>query len=148
MALNSFAVSDIIMEKKNYIPPLKYDWLTRVYDHVLQFTLPEKKFKAALINQMNIRPGERVLDFGCSTLTLSIMAAQTHPLAEFYGVDIDDRILTMAREKLSGTNLIVQTQRYDGKKLPYSAGYFQRVMSSLVFHQPHNSAEVCCHGGK
>lgn len=121
-------------ENKNYIPALKYDWLTRIYDPVLQFTMPEKKFKTALINGMNIQLGERVLDFGCGSLTLSIMAAQNHPKAEFHGVDIDEKILSIAKRKLEGTNLSIQTKLYDGGKLPYPDNYFNHVMSSLVFH--------------
>lgn len=121
-------------EDKNYIPALKYDWLTKVYDPVLQLTMPERKFKTALINQMKISPNDRVLDFGCGSLTLSIMAAQVHPHAEFFGVDIDEKILTMAKEKLSQLGLAIQVRQYDGGKLPYPDNYFDRVMSSLVFH--------------
>jgi len=61
-------------DNKNYIPALKYDWLTRIYDPVLQLTMPERKFKSALINQMKIQANDKVLDFGCGSLTLSIMA--------------------------------------------------------------------------
>ena len=121
-------------ENKNYIPALKYDWLTKIYDPVLQLTMPEKKFKSALIKGMNIQPGERVLDFGCGSLTLSIMAAQSHPTAEFHGVDIDEKILSIANKKLAGTGLTIQTKRYDGGRLPYPDNYFDKVMSSLVFH--------------
>jgi ubiquinone/menaquinone biosynthesis C-methylase UbiE len=122
------------MNAQSYIPALKYNWLTNIYDPVLQFTMPEKKFKAALIHQMNIQPDESILDFGCGSLTLSIMAAQAHPQAKFDGVDIDDKILSIAKEKLSGSNLPIHIQHYDGKKLPYSDGQFHHVMSSLVFH--------------
>jgi hypothetical protein len=65
-------------DSKNYIPALKYDWLTRIYDPVLQLTMPERKFKNALINQMNLQANDKVLDFGCGSLTLSIMAARKH----------------------------------------------------------------------
>lgn len=118
----------------NYIPALKYDWLTRIYDPVLQLTMPEKKFKGELIAEMNIQPGQRVLDFGCGSLTLSIMAAEHQPKAEFYGVDIDEKILSMARKKLDGRNLPIQPKLYDGGRLPYPDEYFNHVMSSLVFH--------------
>lgn len=121
-------------ENKNYIPALKYDWLTRIYDPVLQFTMPEKKFKSALISKMKIRASERVLDFGCGSLTLSIMAAQSRPEVEFHAVEIDERILAIARKKLARTNLPIQTRLYDGGKLPYPDNYFNHVMSSLVFH--------------
>ncbi len=121
-------------ETRNYIPALKYDWLTKVYDPFLQFTMPEKKFKKALINQMNIQPGYYVLDFGCGSITLSLMAAMAHPQAEFLGVDIDEKILTIAKEKMANSGLSMDVQQYDGRKLPYADGSFDRVMSSLVFH--------------
>lgn len=121
-------------ENRNYIPALKYDWLTKVYDPVLQFTMPERKFKTALINQMEITQNDRILDFGCGSLTLSIMAAQSHPYAEFFGVDIDEKILAIAKEKLERSRLAVQVRHYDGGRLPYPENCFDRVMSSLVFH--------------
>lgn len=86
---------------KNYLPALKYDWLTRVYDPVLQLTMSEKRFKRALISQLSIQPGDRVFDFGCGSLTLSLMAAKAHPMTEFHGVDIDDRILAIAKQKVA-----------------------------------------------
>lgn len=91
-------------ENKNYIPALKYDWLTKVYDPVLQFTMPERKFKSALIRQMEIKPNDRILDFGCGSLTLSIMAAQRHPNSIFFGVDIDAKIISVARENFQRRN--------------------------------------------
>ena len=121
-------------ENKNYIPALKYNWLTKVYDPVLQFTMPERRFKTSLISQMQIRPNDRVLDFGCGSLTLSIMAAQSHPQAEFFAVDIDENILTIAKEKLSHSGLTIHVKQYDGDRLPYPDNYFDRVMSSLVLH--------------
>lgn len=121
-------------ESKNYIPALKYDWLTKVYDPVLQLTMPERKFKTALIRQMEIKPNDRVLDFGCGSLTLSIMAAQMHPQTQFFGVDIDEKIISIAKEKLSKTGLSIEVQQYDGNRLPYPDNSFDHVMSSLVFH--------------
>lgn len=121
-------------ESTKYIPALKYDWLTKVYDPVLQLTMPERKFKTALINEMGVQLGFRVLDFGCGSLTLSIMAAQAHPQATFYGVDIDDKILSIADRKMKSAGVAVKIKQYDGGKLPYPDNYFDRVMSSLVFH--------------
>ncbi|HRJ30977.1 MAG TPA: methyltransferase domain-containing protein [Cyclobacteriaceae bacterium] len=121
-------------EQKNFIPALKYDWLTKFYDPVLQLTMPERKFKKALIDKMRIERGYRVLDFGCGSLTLSLMAAQMYPEAEYYGVDIDEKILAIASRKMAAANKHVLIQHYDGTKLPYPDNYFDRVMSSLVFH--------------
>ena len=121
-------------EPKKYIPALKYDWLTKVYDPVLHFTMPERKFKTALIEGMRIQTGYRILDFGCGSLTLSIMAAQAYPPAIFQGVDIDDNILSIADKKMESAGVLVKIGRYDGGRLPYPNNYFDRVMSSLAFH--------------
>lgn len=121
-------------ESKTYIPALKYDWLTKVYDPVLQFTMPEQKIKSTLILQMNVKGGQRILDFGCGSLTLTIMAAQVHPQSEFFGVDVDYKILGIARKKLIGSAITIDLRHYDGTKLPYPNNYFDKVMSSLVFH--------------
>lgn len=121
-------------ENKKYIPALKYDWLTKAYDPVLQFTMPERKFKNALIDGMRIQTDYQILDFGCGSLTLSIMAAQIYPQAQVYGVDIDDKILSIADSKMKSAGVSVKIQHYDGGRLPYPDNYFDRVMSSLVFH--------------
>lgn len=121
-------------DHKEYIPALKYDWLTRFYDPVVQLTMPEKKFKSALINLMKIEPSHKILDFGCGSLTLSLMGAEAHPKAEFYGIDIDEKILSIASLKLASALQRISIQQYDGTKIPYPENYFDRVMSSLVFH--------------
>jgi ubiquinone/menaquinone biosynthesis C-methylase UbiE len=121
-------------EGTKYIPALKYDWLTKFYDPVLQITMPERKFKKALIDKMRIEQGYRILDFGCGSLTLSLMAAQMSPEAEYYGVDIDEKILAIASRKMASANQHILIQHYDGDRLPYPDNYFDRVMSSLVFH--------------
>lgn len=121
-------------ETKKYIPALKYDWLTKFYDPVVQLTMPEKKFKKALINMMAIEPSHKILDFGCGSLTLSLMGAEAHPKAEFYAIDIDEKILSMANQKLASALQRIFIQQYDGTKIPYPEKYFNHVMSSLVFH--------------
>lgn len=121
-------------EQKDFIPALKYDWLTKFYDPILQLTMPERKFKKSLIDKMRIDRGYRILDFGCGSLTLSIMAAQMYPEAEYYGVDIDEKILSIANQKMAAAKQHIKIQQYIGNRLPYPDNYFDRVMSSLVFH--------------
>ena len=47
-----------------YIPALRYDWLTPLYDPLLRWIMREEKFKRRLIAQADIQPGHRVLDLG------------------------------------------------------------------------------------
>lgn len=122
------------MGNRSYIPALKYHWLTKLYDPILQFTMPEDKIKTYLVTGAGFKDGEKILDFGCGSLTLSLLAKKAHPASEFFGVDVDDKILSIASEKSRSENLDVALIKYDGRILPFGASSFDHVMSSLVFH--------------
>jgi len=122
------------VEDKKYIPALKYDWLTKLYDPVVSTLMPEKQFKQALIDQASLMPDSRVLDFGCGSLTLTLMAAEKCPDANFHAIDVDTQILSIAEKKLARSTAKVTLLHYDGHTLPFGNGYFDKVVSSLVFH--------------
>lgn len=96
--------------------------------------MPEKKFKRELIKQAAIEPNSKVLDFGCGTMTLTLMAAEIMADAEYYAVDVDEKILSIANEKLKHSNKRFDVRQYDGTTLPFADNIFDRVISSLVFH--------------
>ncbi|MEY4150129.1 MAG: hypothetical protein RL555_733 [Bacteroidota bacterium] len=122
------------MSNEKYIPALKYNWLTGIYDWLIRTFMPEKKFKGAVIENANIQNGYAVLDFGVGTATLSIMASQANPNAVYKGIDIDEKILRIARKKIEAANAPVELIKYNGGKLPFADGSFDRVISSLVIH--------------
>ena len=72
-----------------YIPALRFGWLTPVYDPVLRRMLPEVALKQLLIAQAQIAAGQRVLDLGAGTGTLTVMIKQTYPDADVVGLDGD-----------------------------------------------------------
>ena len=119
---------------KRYIPALRYEWLTGLYDLLIGLTMPERRFKRALIAQAGIRAGHRVLDFGIGTATLSLMAKKHAPQAHIAGIDIDPRVLAIARRKVAAAGVPIDLHSYDGTTLPYPDHHFDRVISSLVFH--------------
>jgi ubiquinone/menaquinone biosynthesis C-methylase UbiE len=118
----------------DHVPALRFDWLTGFYDRLIAATMPEKAFKMALVRQAGIRPGDRVLDFGTGTATLSILLAEQHPDADVTGVDVDEKVLTIARRKVAESRAAVRLVRYSGEKLPFESRSFDRAVSSLVFH--------------
>ncbi len=122
------------MMKEKFIPALRYSWLTKIYDPIIQHTMPEEKFKKQLISQANISENARVLDFGCGSLTLSLMAKRSNPAADVHAVDVDEKILKIAEEKQREAQADISIQRYEGRILPYQSNSFDRVISSLVFH--------------
>jgi len=119
--------------KRGFIPALTYDVLTPLYDVAIRLTLPELRFKRRLIAAAGIAAGQRALDVGCGTGTLLLLAAQSHPSADFVGIDPDPNILRRARKKLGGLANVAFNEG-SATALPYPAGSFDRVLSSLVFH--------------
>ena len=56
------------MEKeKVFIPALGYNFLTAYYDFTIKLTMPEKKFRRLLVDEVSPKAGERILEFGFGT---------------------------------------------------------------------------------
>lgn len=119
---------------KAYVPVLRFAFLTKLFDPLINVTMPEKAFRKKLIEQSQIGSYQRVLDYGCGTATLSIMLKQTHPTTIVEGVDVDLKVLEIARKKALEANTKVRLIIFDGSQLPYPDECFDRVLSSLVFH--------------
>jgi ubiquinone/menaquinone biosynthesis C-methylase UbiE len=117
------------------MPVLRFGPLTPGYDPLVRLLLPERRFRAALLAGAGLAPGERVLDFGCGTGTLLGMAVVAQPAARYVGLDPDPAVLTIAGRKLrrAGAAAAVQLVPYDGGRIPFPDGHFDKVLCSLVF---------------
>jgi len=122
------------MTNTKYIPALKYNWLTKIYNPLVAFTMPELKFKSELIKQASITANHKVLDFGVGTATLSLLLSKQQPNCFIEGVDVDEKILGIAKEKIEEINAKIILTKYNGLNLPYPDQTFDRVITSLVFH--------------
>ncbi len=122
------------MESNKYIPALRFHWLTGIYDSLIGSLMPEKKFKSTLLKNANIQPNQHVLDFGIGTATLSLLAFQKQSNANYIGIDIDDKILEIAANKITKQNAKIRLIKYNGGVLPFNSSEFDVVISSLVFH--------------
>ena len=124
------------MEKTNeeYIPALSYRFLTPFYDFIQKYIVRDIRYKSMLIKQANIQPGHRVLDLGCGTGTLAIMAKMAQPSAEVTGLDADPDMLKVARYKSGEQKAHVKFDVGFTDKLPYPDASFDRVMSSIMIH--------------
>lgn len=117
-----------------YIPALGRDGLTPLYDPLQKWIMREEKFKRDLIARANIRAGNRVLDLGCGTGTLTILIKQAQPQAHVFALDADPHILEIAFAKAARQNIEITFERGLAFQLPYPDHAFDRVLSSLVLH--------------
>jgi len=120
--------------RDKYIPAFSHDFLTPIYDFIMQGTMREVTFKRHLVEQERIEEGHRVLDIGCGTATLTILLKRAHPEAEVVGLDGDPKILNIARLKVKKAGLDIALNRGMAFELPYPDDSFDRVIFSLVFH--------------
>ena len=122
------------MSAPKYIPALRFDWLTVVYDSVLRLTTRETAFKTALVRQIDVESGGRALDLACGTGTLTLMVKTAYPETAVYGIDEDLKILAIARDKSGKAGVKIDFDRGLSFELPYPDESFDCVVSSLFFH--------------
>ena len=117
-----------------YIPALKYNVLTKYYDTVVELTTSEKVFKSDIVDRLNPTDGQRVLDMGCGTGTLTAMIKKAYPGLDVTGLDADESALGIARHKVSKLALEIDFECANATELPFPSSTFERVVSSLFFH--------------
>ena len=100
----------------------------------MRWTLREKTFKRALIEQANLERNPDVLDLGCGTGSLLAQLKSTYPECKCTGLDGDPMILEIARRKTEGEGLDVHFDQAMSFDMPYPDDSFDRVLSSLFFH--------------
>jgi ubiquinone/menaquinone biosynthesis C-methylase UbiE len=117
-----------------YIPALSYRFLTPFYDFIQKYIVRDVRYKSLLIVQADIQPGHRVLDLGCGTGTLAMMAKLVQPSADVVGLDADPDMLKVAKYKSSLQKVPVKFDLGFTNQLPYLDESFDRVLSSIMIH--------------
>ncbi len=121
----------------DYLPAAGHDALLPTYD-LMSRLLGMKRVQEALIAQAQLADCRRVLEIGCGTGNLTIMAKRAYPHLEVIGCDPDPRALDRARRK---TGEIRFEQGY-AERLPYADGEFDRVLSSMMLHHIDDDAKT------
>lgn len=122
------------MASPQFLPALRFQALTRVYDPVVRVTTREAAFKARIVELAAVRAGERVLDLGCGTGTLALAIGRSQPGAAITGVDGDEAMLAQAQDKLDHAGVEVELRQAMAQALPFEDASFDVVVSSLFFH--------------
>jgi ubiquinone/menaquinone biosynthesis C-methylase UbiE len=117
-----------------YLKAAGSDRMARYYDLIARLGMRERHIKGRVIQLAGLAPGGRMLDVGCGTGTLVLMAQQQHPDVTVIGVDGDPTILGIARNKAQRAGIALQLDEGMAYALPYADGSFDAVVSTLTFH--------------
>ena len=120
-----------IMKEKSKGISLNY--LSDYYDTITP--AERSRFRRKQISLINLRKGEKVLDVGCGTGALSILAKLSiGDTGEVQGVDLAPKMIAKAQKKARGSDLRISFITASIDELPYPDGYFDVVISSMMFH--------------
>jgi ubiquinone/menaquinone biosynthesis C-methylase UbiE len=129
-------------QSEKYIPALNQSWLTPLYDPVLKWGMREETFKRYLVENAHLKAGQKVLDLGCGTGTLTIQIKQFLPQIELFGLDGDPSVLQIARAKAEAAGVNIRWEEGLAYDLPYPVASFDRVISSLMIHHLTTSNKI------
>jgi len=122
--------------RDDYLPAAGKHWLLPLYDPLLALLTGERQWRGRIIASLDLKRGDRVVDVGCGTGTLAIMAKQAEPGAEIIGVDPDPNALALGRKKAARKGVAVSFQRGFGDETATLVGAdgATKAVSSLALH--------------
>lgn len=107
---------------------------TSAYDRLLALLTREATWRAKLIELLAPKPGERILDVGSGTGSFAILTKQMEPGAQVVGIDPDPEARRIAAAKAKASGVEVEWRAGFARDAG-DFGQFDKVVSSLVFHQ-------------
>ena len=119
--------------KRHFIPAAGHDWLLPLYDP-LQWLLGGDSLKRPLVEQARLAAGQRVLDIGCGTGSLTLLVKRSHPEVAVVGLDPDPKALAQATRKAERAGLAVAFEQGFADRIGHPDASFDRVFSSLMLH--------------
>ncbi len=95
----------------------------------------ERAFRQRVLDLGHVSPGEAILDVGCGTGTLTILAKErVGPAGVARGVDASPEMIARARKKAREVGLDVAFDEALVEALPFPARTFDVVLSTLMLH--------------
>jgi len=124
------------MSEKAFTPAAGRFAPTRLYDPVVALTR-ERLWRSLAGMYVAPRPGDVIADVGCGTGSLAVLLSRVEPRAQVIGLDPDQEVLAVARDKADAAGVTVDWRVSMGDALLDSLGAdsVDTVVSSLVLHQ-------------
>lgn len=95
----------------------------------------EQRFREKTLHYLELKPGERVLDVGCGTGTLTLaIGRQLADGGVVWGIDAAPRMIDIARRKAAAAQLAVQFAQGVAEHLEFDDVMFNVVVNSMFTH--------------
>ena len=117
-----------------------YDWLAW-----LLLGGRERAFRQRVLELAHVTTRDAVLDVGCGTGTLAILAKErVGPSGAAHGIDASPEMIAKARRKAKRAGLEVSFEQAVVEAMPFPAQKFDAVLSTLMLHHlPRPVREQC-----
>jgi len=98
----------------------------------------EKKLRKLEVELARLKPGDKVLEIGCGTGSLTIAAKeQVGPAGEAAGIDIAPEMVARANRKVTRKHEDISIRVGSIAKIPFPDSHFNAVICSfMIFHMP------------
>ncbi|MCL4517750.1 MAG: methyltransferase domain-containing protein [Thaumarchaeota archaeon] len=109
----------------------------RFYDSVMRlwFLGQDEGIRKMTLELIGLHPGDKVLDLGCGTGSLTLLAkSSVGAEGEVHAIDADPVMISLSRHKASKAGLNVSFQKGLIEDIPFLPGSFDVVFSSLTLH--------------
>lgn len=95
----------------------------------------ERSLRERVLRRAQLQPGERVLDIGCGTGTLAILAKRhVGPSGEVCGIDASPEMIARARAKSRRAAAEIHFSNAVVEALPFPDDRFDVVLSTVMLH--------------
>ncbi|WP_282776734.1 class I SAM-dependent methyltransferase [Nocardia sp. CC201C] len=118
--------------RQDYLPAAGRNGLLPFYD-LLTRALGVPAVHRTLIARAGLRPGTQVVEIGCGTGNLTVLAKDTHPGIEITGTDPDPLALARAERKTKGRSGIDFRHAY-AQDLPFPDASVDHMLSAFMLH--------------
>lgn len=141
MSTRSKATTGGSPARRDYMPPMGKTWLVPLYDPYSRLVGAERLHRR-LLDEAALRPDEQVLEIGCGTGNLLLLAHRLTPGVVTTGLDPDRAALARAARKARRRGVDLRLDLGYADALPYPDESVDVVLSSLMLHHLPDEVKV------